>query len=64
MEKEFTQKQGVKVIEYSSDYSKAVEEGRRQSHQDSSSYFVDDEHSMPFSRIQCGGFSFEETAML
>ena len=36
---------GVNVIEYSSDYSKAVEEGRRQSQQDPNSYFVDDEHS-------------------
>lgn len=35
----------VNVIEYSSDYSKAVEEGRRQSQQDPDSYFVDDEHS-------------------
>jgi D-serine dehydratase len=36
---------GVQVIEYASDYSKAVEEGRKQSDQDSMSYFVDDEQS-------------------
>nr|WP_184312253.1 D-serine ammonia-lyase [Anaerosolibacter carboniphilus] len=38
-------KKGVQVIEYASDYSKAVEEGRKQSDQDPMSYFVDDEQS-------------------
>jgi D-serine dehydratase len=38
---------GVEVIEYEDDYSKAVMEGRRLSDMDPSSYFVDDEYSMP-----------------
>ena len=37
---------GVEVVEYESDYSKAVEEGRRLSDLDPMSYFVDDENSV------------------
>ncbi len=37
---------GAKVVEYDSDFSKAVEEGRKLSDQDPMSYFVDDENSM------------------
>ncbi len=38
---------GVNVVEYASDYSAAVEEGRRLSDADPASYFVDDENSVP-----------------
>ncbi|MBA1336981.1 MAG: D-serine ammonia-lyase [Firmicutes bacterium] len=37
---------GVEVIEYATDYSKAVEEGRKQSLQNPMSYFIDDENSI------------------
>ncbi len=43
--KELLRDYGVDVREYSEDYGKAVEEGRRLSQKDSNSYFVDDENS-------------------
>jgi len=43
--KDMLRSKGVTVIEYSEDYSKAVEEGRANSDSDPNSYFIDDENS-------------------
>lgn len=43
--KDMLREKGVKVIEYSSDYSQAVEEGRSLSDSDPKSHFIDDENS-------------------
>ena len=43
--KDLLRSKGVTVVEYSDDYSKAVEEGRALSDQDPNSHFIDDENS-------------------
>ncbi len=43
--KNLLRRHGVTVMEYDSDYGKAVENGRRLSEEDENSYFVDDENS-------------------
>ena len=44
--KDLLRSKGAQVVEYDSDFSKAVEEGRKLSDRDPMSYFVDDENSM------------------
>ena len=43
--KDMLKSHGVTVVEYASDYSEAVKNGRRESDADPKSYFVDDENS-------------------
>lgn len=43
--KEMLRSKGVTVVEHASDYSRAVEAGRKEAERDSMSYFIDDENS-------------------
>lgn len=59
--KDLLRSKGVKVVEYASDYSKAVEEGRRLSDGAPNSYFVDDENSRDlFMGYAVGGMRTKE----
>lgn len=59
--KSYLRERGVDVIEHTTNFSKAVEEGRKASDADPKSYFVDDEHSEElFLGYTVGGYRMKE----
>jgi D-serine dehydratase len=59
--KDYLISRGVEVIEHSTDFTKAVEEGRQTSMSQSGSYFVDDEHSIElFLGYTVGGYRMKK----
>lgn len=59
--KAYLRERGVDVIEHTTNFSKAVEEGRKASDADPKSYFVDDEHSEElFLGYTVGGYRMKE----
>lgn len=59
--KAYLRERGVDVIEHTTNFSKAVEEGRRASDENPKSYFIDDEHSEElFLGYTVGGYRMKE----
>lgn len=59
--KNYLRERGVDVIEHTTNFSKAVEEGRKASDENPRSYFIDDEHSEElFLGYTVGGYRLKE----
>lgn len=59
--KNFLSERGVKVIEYKTNFTEAVNAGREASNKDPKSYFVDDEHSVDlFLGYTVGGYRMKK----
>lgn len=59
--KDFLRNRGVEVIEHKTNFTKAVEEGRKASNANPRSYFIDDEHSVDlFLGYTVGGYRMKK----